>query len=178
MNTYRIERVNRRFEVVVYEKRWLWEKRSVVTACDRLMDAEQMLLAVVAEEYSRKLDQDRFAAVTATIADCEARVSEEHIYTALVLQNITPPDLGDLIPMSIYDTAEKMLNKSLSDVEKRLFLHRFMTWYAKHTPGYRDPRLVPHDGEFNFAPPRARAGNPPMVGAMRRLVNAMTGRGR
>lgn len=185
MNTYAIERKNSQFEVVMYERKWRWARfrwqqyRHVIHVCDRLMSAEQMLLGLVGEAYARKLDQERFAAVTVTIADCEPRANEEHIYTAIVLQEGNAPKRGELLDAGIFDVVERMADKKLSNVEKRLFIHRFMTWYARHNPEYQDPRLETMD-EYSraFAPIVSPAGRDPRssTGIVRRMLNAMSGR--
>lgn len=179
MNTYAIERVNGQFEVAMYERKWFRTRRHLVQACDRLMTAEQLLLGVVGEAYTRKLDRDRFAPVQVTIADCEPRVSEEHIYTAVVLQGGDMPRRGELVS-PIFETAEKMVGAKLSNVERRLFIHRFMTWYARHNPEYDDPRLesIPEYGHGVPDPYAASVSGPTVrTGVMRRLIDAMSGRG-
>jgi hypothetical protein len=70
---------------------------------------------------------------------------------------------------NIHELAEKMAGK-MTMVEQRLFLHRFMTWYARHNPDYNDPRLFTHYAE--------RAINAAPATTMRAMMNRLFGRKR
>ena len=185
MNTYRIERVNGKFEVAMYTRRWFSERRTVVHILERLDMAEEIFTGAIGEAYARKLDEDRYVPVSATIADCEPRTQEEHIYTAIVLANGKPPGRNEVISENIHELAERMCDVRMSRIEKRLFLHRFMTWYARHNPDYEDPRLNSHNDYGNdyragFAPivsPPA-APSQSMMRAMLNGLRSFTGRKR
>lgn len=175
MKTFRIERVDGEFEVCLYERAWFREKRSMLGRHERLQSAEEHMVHAVVENYSRELDRRRFAPLEASIADCEPRAAEEHIYTSLVLQGIKPPESFEVIPMIIYDKFEEAIGRPTTRVEQRLFLHRFMSWYALNTPDYNDPRLQPVDefarGFAAPAPPVNMANHTALMSAARAWRN-------
>lgn len=146
MNTYRIECVNGQFEVVVYKRRWFRERRHVIHRVERLAAAEELFLGAIGKDFAKVLDQRRFAVVSATLADCDPRADEEHIYTAIVLQHGGPAERHGIMSPNIHEIAEKMVGGKMTNIEQRLFLHRFMTWYARENPQYSDPRL--YDGRI------------------------------
>jgi hypothetical protein len=61
MNTYRIERVNGQFEVVVYERRWFRERRKLIRRLERLSQAEEVFVRAIDEAFAKRLDERRFA---------------------------------------------------------------------------------------------------------------------
>lgn len=85
-----------------------------------------------------------------------------------------------MIGDNIHELAEKMAGK-MSMVEQRLFLHRFMTWYARSNPEYNDPRLFTHhEDDFRSMVGYAGRAGPtvPDTSIYRQLTNRLLGRKR
>lgn len=184
--TFRIEPITgRRFAVVRFDRAWWRNRRTIVTECARLQEAEMELCRVLDWEYMKELDRKYYDPSEYNVAALYPRKDEEQIYVALVLAGCPPPNENEVYYHEKKDAIiEQMLGRQLNLVERRLFEGRFMSWYAEQTPHYKDPRRNIGWGEPTFVDPYRRPSpltgtavkQSAMAAAYRALVNKILGR--